>query len=103
MSDAGNEFTLDKELTFNSVVRQRLQLRRWLLSLHPSGSDSSVIINFKNIQRSDSAGLALLIEILRMGKQLKRAIFFKNVPSNLLAMANFCGLSSLFEGKQWIN
>lgn len=88
------ELVLTMDLTFATASEQRLHLRCFIEN--NSGSDS-VIINLSQVKRSDSAGLALMIDALRLGCHLKKVIFFKAVPEQMKAMMHFCNLTSLFE------
>ena len=48
---------------------------------------SQLEIDLSQVQRSDSAGLALLIECLRQARQTGKSIRFFNMPTQMLAMA----------------
>jgi len=52
-------------------------------------------IDLVDVTRSDSAGLALLIEWMRMAKQANKNIIFYNIPAQMLAMAHASGLDEL--------
>jgi phospholipid transport system transporter-binding protein len=44
-------------------------------------------IDLHRVQRSDSAGLALLVECLRQARQTGKSIRFFNIPAQMLAIA----------------
>lgn len=52
-------------------------------------------INGSELERTDSAGLALLIEIYRYAKKNHKPIHFQNLPSQVLEMAKLSGIDRL--------
>lgn len=52
-------------------------------------------IDLSDVTRSDSAGLALLIDWMRLAKQMNKNIVFHSIPSQMLAMAHASGLDEL--------
>jgi phospholipid transport system transporter-binding protein len=55
-------------------------------------------VDLGGVGESDSAGLALLIEWLRMARQGGRAIRFANVPAQIEALARISEVEELFGG-----
>lgn len=53
---------------------------------------SNLDIDLAGVTHTDSAGVALLIEWLRQAQQQNRNISFRNIPSQLLAIARLCGV-----------
>lgn len=49
-------------------------------------------INLEQVSRADSAGLALLIEIMRLAHQKQQVIHFSNPPPQLQRIAQAVGL-----------
>jgi phospholipid transport system transporter-binding protein len=49
--------------------------------------NSELEIDLSHVQRSDSAGLALLVEWLRQARQTGKTIRFLNIPAQMLAIA----------------
>jgi phospholipid transport system transporter-binding protein len=49
-------------------------------------------INLEQVSRTDSAGLALLIEIMRLAHQKQQVIHFSNPPPQLQRIAQAVGL-----------
>jgi len=47
------------------------------------------------VQRSDRAGLALLVEWLREARQTGQSVRFFNMPAQMLAMARVSGLDQV--------
>jgi phospholipid transport system transporter-binding protein len=58
----------------------------------------SLEIDLANVPEGDSAGLALLIEWLRLAKQRQQTIHFKNVPPQIAALARISEVDNLLNG-----
>jgi len=54
-----------------------------------------VTVDLRGVTRSDSAGLALLVEWLRESEIAGNTIKFVNVPAQLLSIARVCGLEDI--------
>lgn len=52
-------------------------------------------INLEQVSRTDSAGLALLVEIMRLANQKQQVIHFSNPPSQLQRIAQAVGLTDI--------
>jgi len=52
-------------------------------------------IDLRAVQRSDSAGLALLIDGLRRARQTGQSVRFFNIPEQMLAIARVSGLEEM--------
>jgi len=52
-------------------------------------------IDLRAVQRSDSAGLALLIDGLRRAHQTGQSVRFFNIPEQMLAIARVSGLEEM--------
>jgi phospholipid transport system transporter-binding protein len=55
----------------------------------------SLEIDLANVPEGDSAGLALLIEWLRLGQQRKQTVRFKNMPEQIAALARISEVDKL--------
>jgi phospholipid transport system transporter-binding protein len=55
-------------------------------------------IDLSDVPEGDSAGLALLIEWLRLAKQRQQTIHFKNVPEQIAALARISEVENLLNG-----
>ena len=53
------------------------------------------VIDLGQVQRFDSAGLAFVVELMKVAKQENKNILFKNIPSRLRAVADVYGLSKI--------
>ncbi len=82
-------FLLKGDLTFDTVP-QFLQQSGMVLDY-----EGPVQIDLQGIQRSDSAGLALLIYWIRDTRQHNRAMMFYNMPQQMIMIAKASGLDPL--------
>jgi phospholipid transport system transporter-binding protein len=82
-------FCLRGELTFDTVA-QLLASSQALLAASPA-----LTIDLAGVQRSDSAGLALLIEWTRSAAARRQAIAFTNIPAQMRALARVSGLDGV--------
>lgn len=78
-------------LTFASVP----EVYRQGSALFVDDDRASLTLDLKNIEHTDSAGLALLLEWMRSARQQHKVIHFKNVPPQLLSLANLSGLDDI--------
>jgi len=60
-----------------------------------SDGEGEICIDLQDVQRADSAGVALLIEWRRMARKQQRNIRFQNTPSQMLAIARLSGVDEL--------
>ena len=57
-------------------------------------------VDLGGVGESDSAGLALLIEWLRLARQSQKAIHFANVPAQIEALARISEVEDLIGGAE---
>ena len=77
------------ELNFASVALL------WNASRECLGEGDALDIDLSHVERSDSAGLALLVECLRHARQSGKTIRFFNIPAQMLAIARVSGLDQV--------
>lgn len=83
------KFLVSGELCFANVMtiyRKSLPL----LAVSPT-----FIFNFTQVTKSDSSGLALVIEWLKLAKKQGKAIRFESLSSELMAIAKAAGIEAL--------
>lgn len=82
-------FAMHGELSFNTVpgVSASVGERLW--------QTESVVLDLDGVTRTDSAGLALLIEWIRSARRKNRKIVFRNIPEQMMIMARVVGLDRL--------
>jgi phospholipid transport system transporter-binding protein len=86
---AEGEFRLEGELSFKSVPA--LGDQEGVLF---SGADT-VICDLSGIERSDSAGLALLVSWARTARSRGKALRLRAVPQQLLSLIRVSGLEAV--------
>ena len=90
ISDNGKgRLAIQGELSFASVPGV------WMQWQTLDGGRSGLDIDLSDVQRSDSAGLALLVECLRYSQQTGNNIRFFNIPTQMLAIARVSGLDEV--------
>ena len=60
-----------------------------------SGDSATIRVDLSGVTRSDSAGLALLVEWLREAERRYKAITFVNMPAQMQSIARVCGLDEM--------
>lgn len=78
-------YTLEGSLTFASIDKHTPKSFRFL-----KGMDS-ICIDLSRVDATDSAGLALMIEWIRISRMSRVQLRFKNIPDQLLALAKLSG------------
>lgn len=67
----------------------------WRVGLETFSTDQEVEVDLKRISRSNSAGLALLIEWQREMKKAGKTITYTNMPAQMLAIARASSLDQI--------
>ena len=70
------------------------QLQQDMSGLFKTANDS-LVIDLTEVSRSDSAGLALLLEWLAQAKHYNTSITFQNLPEQMQAIIKVSGLEDL--------
>ena len=70
------------------------QLQQDMAGLFKTANDS-LVIDLAEVSRSDSAGLALLLEWLAQAKHNNTSITFQNLPEQMQAIIKVSGLDEL--------
>ncbi len=76
---------LSGDLTFATINKKTVRLIDFKKINH------ELVIDLAEINNSDSAGLALIIEWLKQGKTGQAQLRFKNIPLQLLTLAKLSG------------
>jgi phospholipid transport system transporter-binding protein len=64
-----------------------------------AGAGAELYVDLGSVTESDSAGLALLIEWLRLARGRKQKLHFDNVPQQLRALARISEVEDLIDGR----
>ncbi len=83
-------FLVSSDLTFFTTAALWKTARKSL-----EKAPSSIVIDLGNVQRIDSAGLALLVEWLKIAKQLGKTLTYRQCPPQLGPIAQVYDLESL--------
>lgn len=86
---------VDGELTFATVTAVLEQSRPLLAS-----AEGRVAVELSAVERVDSAGLALLIQWVRMAREHGVEIMFRHIPEQLLAIAHASDLDEILPLEQ---
>ncbi|HLA75507.1 MAG TPA: STAS domain-containing protein [Gammaproteobacteria bacterium] len=60
-----------------------------------SNAATTVTLDLQGVKRTDSAGLALLMEWLRSARAQNKTIQFKNIPAQMMSIARLSGLDTI--------
>ena len=86
---ANGRVEIHGELNFASVALL------WNASRQCLREGDALDVDLSHVERSDSAGLALLVECLRHARQSGKKIRFFNIPAQMLAIARVSGLDEV--------
>ncbi len=88
--DNNGKLILSGELNFETIVAL------WKQSLPLLAKHSQIEIDLSKVTASNSGGLALLLEWLKLGKRENKTIRFSGMPDQLKSIAHVAGIESLF-------
>lgn len=98
------------DLTLDTICEQQKALKHFLLSAETNVAENAkehdtkkIIVDLSHVQRSDSAGLAFMIEVVRLVRSRHCTIFFQSIPEQMITMMRFCNVWSFFKEEKWIN
>lgn len=57
--------------------------------------EGDLLFNLSKVNKTDSAGLALLVEWLALAKKSKQALSFQDIPKQMLDIARVSGLDDI--------
>ncbi len=80
-------YTIEGELNMQSVPAVSKQLSELML-----GEDKAFTLDLASVSRSDSAGVALLVEAMQLAKTAKLTLLFSNLPQQMKDIAGISGL-----------
>ncbi len=82
-------YVVSGELTFATVPAA------WRETQNLFVNGQSLHFDLAKVERADSAGIALLIEWLRLARQRGARISYEHMPAQILAIARVTGLEAL--------
>jgi phospholipid transport system transporter-binding protein len=81
-------YSVEGCLTFSGIDQHSLAAFKFLKGL------DAICIDFSNVDAADSAGLALMIEWIKLSRSQNINLSFKNIPAQLVSLAKLSGLDS---------
>ncbi len=85
INQGGGHFLIDGDLTFATIDKQTVKSFAFL------NAAKDISIDLSQVSCTDSAGLALMIEWLKYSRTKRTQLKFKNIPKQLLALAQLSG------------
>lgn len=81
------------DLQFSNVMSV---YQKSLSLISPSGE---LVFDFSRLQSSDSSGLALIMEWIRLARKQKRKISFIHLSKDIMSIAKAAGIDGMFNGR----
>lgn len=91
MSHQEQTLGLSGELIFSRVE----QVRSSFLNKIKLSEDKHLVIDLSGVIRTDTAGLALMVEGIKAAKLLGKELKYHSAPESLLKLARFCRLEDI--------
>ena len=82
------QIVIEGELNMQTVPEASKQLAE----IMARQDDGSLVFDLAGVSRSDSAGVALLVEAMQMAKTQARELSFSHLPQQMKAIASVSGL-----------
>jgi len=84
------EYTIEGELNMQTVPEVSKQLAK--LIKEQTLVTENLTLDLTSISRSDSAGVALLVDVMQRAKTAKMTLLFSNLPQQMQDIAGISGL-----------
>lgn len=81
---------VDGDLTIATATQALRQVESLLAT-----AGESIVFDFANLQRADSAALALLLETIRRAGVAGKKLAYRNIPDRLHQLARICELDEI--------
>lgn len=94
--DKGNTLRITGELTFATVSALLTELTQKLVSKDKTEEKSPKVLDLSEVTRTDSAGLALMIELVKLSQDAP--ITFRHIPAQMHNLAVVSGVQELVFG-----
>jgi len=82
------EYAIEGEINKHTVPG----ISKELLALIPSVEGANITFDLSQVSRSDSAGVALLVEIMQLTKTANLSLHLSNLPQQMQDIAGVSGL-----------
>jgi phospholipid transport system transporter-binding protein len=91
IKQADGTYVIDGELNMQTVPAVSQQLQHIL----PKTSGETYTLDLASVTRSDSAGVALLVEVMQIAKAANQTLLFSNLPRQMKDIAGVSGLLNI--------
>ncbi|MDH5602149.1 MAG: STAS domain-containing protein [Gammaproteobacteria bacterium] len=81
-------YAIEGELNMQTVPAVSQQLQNIL----PKTNGETYTLDLASVTRSDSAGVALLVEVMQIAKAANQTLLFSNLPGQMKEIAGVSGL-----------
>jgi len=88
-----NQFFISGDLDFSNVMSL------YNKSLLTAQRCSALQFDFSQLKSSDSSGLALIIEWIKLAKKSNKPISFSHLSADIMSIAKAAGIDGMFNGK----
>lgn len=88
ISQQQGQITIEGELNMQTVP----EVSKQLSEIMAQSDNDALVFDLSGISRSDSAGVALLVEALQIAKMSQRSVTFSHLPQQMKDIAGVSGL-----------
>lgn len=88
INKGGGHIALSGDMTFASIDKRIVKTTAFLISA------KEITIDMMGIVNTDSAGLALMIEWLKLARSKRTHLRFQNIPEQLVTLARLSGFDA---------
>lgn len=87
-TNENGSYAIEGELNNQTVP----DISKQLLALIPAIEGKNITLDLALVSRSDSAGVALLVEVMQVAKSANLVLLFSNLPQQMKDIADISGL-----------
>ena len=87
-TNENGSYAIEGELNNQTVP----DISKQLLALIPAIEGKNITVDLALVSRSDSAGVALLVEVMQLAKSANLTLLFTNLPQQMKDIAGLSGL-----------
>ncbi|MCK5386636.1 MAG: STAS domain-containing protein [Gammaproteobacteria bacterium] len=87
-TNENGSYAIEGELNNQTVP----DISKQLLTLIPAVEGKNITLDLALVSRSDSAGVALLVEVMQLAKSANLTLLFSNLPQQMKDIAGISGL-----------
>ena len=95
ITSRNNQFFISGDLNFSNVMSV------YNKSLQASQQASELVFDFSELKSSDSAGLALIIEWIKLSKKINKPVRFIHLSQDIMLIAKAAGIDGMFNGNHF--